>query len=112
ERVVVTGHHRVTGAPFEFAAPRVYLAAGPVPTTGILLRSLPLHDRAVRMKDSQYFLLPVALARRVGNVRGERLHALSQVFLEIFDPEISRHTVHLQVYSFNDLIGKVVRKSL
>jgi choline dehydrogenase-like flavoprotein len=36
------------------------------------------------------------------------LHALSQIFIEIFSPQ----TVHLQVYSYNDLIGKAVRKSL
>jgi hypothetical protein len=63
------------------------------------------------MKDSQYFLLPLLLTKHIGKVREERLHALSQVFLELLDPEISPHTVHLQVYSYNDLIGKAVRKS-
>jgi len=33
------------------------------------------------------------------------------VFLELFDPAISPHTVHLQVYSYNDLIGQAVRKT-
>jgi choline dehydrogenase-like flavoprotein len=63
------------------------------------------------MKDSQYFLLPLALMRRIPDVRSEKLHALSQLFLEISDAAISPHNVHLQVYSFNDLIGKALRKS-
>jgi choline dehydrogenase-like flavoprotein len=112
EGVVVRGSQRETGAPFDFTARRVFLAAGAIPTTGILLRSLSAYERSVRMKDSQYFLLPVALTKRVPKVRQEPLHALSQMFLEVFDPHISPHTVHLQVYSFNDLIGKAIRKSL
>jgi hypothetical protein len=64
------------------------------------------------MKDSQYFLLPLLLTTRIPNVRDERLYTLSQIFLEILDPEISPYSVHLQVYSFNSLIGRAVRKSM
>lgn len=110
--VIVSGHNRATREPFEFRAQRVFLAAGVLATTGILLRSLSAHDRPVRMKDSQYFLLPLALWRHVPRVRQERLHALSQVFLELADAELSPHTIHLQLYSFNPLIGMAIRKSL
>ncbi|MCL4785839.1 MAG: NAD(P)-binding protein [Verrucomicrobia bacterium] len=111
KEAVVGGSHRLTGERFEIRAQRVFLAAGAIPTSGILLRSLPAYDQTLRMKDSQYFLLPVMLTRRIGKVREERLHSLSQMFLELIDPRISPHTVHLQVYSFNDLIGKAIRKS-
>lgn len=110
--VTIAGHHLDTKEAFQMQADRVYLAGGVLPTTGILLRSLALYDRPAIIKDSQYFLLPVALTRRISNVRHERLHALSQIFLEILDPEVSARTVHLQVYSYNDLIGQVVRKAL
>jgi choline dehydrogenase-like flavoprotein len=105
--VTIYGHRRVSDEPLEIQADRVFLAAGVIPTTGILLRSLKLFDRSVRMKDSQYFLLPLVLAKHIGKVREEKSHALSQIFLEIMCPQ----TVHLQVYSYNDLIGKAVRKS-
>lgn len=109
--VTVSGHHLDSRKPFQLAADRVYLAAGVIPTTGILLRSLNAYDQTATIKDSQYFLLPLALTRRITNVREEKLHALSQLFLELVDPKVSAHTVHMQLYSYNDLIGQVVRKT-
>jgi choline dehydrogenase-like flavoprotein len=110
-RVVIDGVHRVSREPFAAEAGRVYLAAGVIPTTQILLRSQSLYDHTVRLKDSQYFLIPLALTRSAGDVRHELLHTLSQLFVEIFDSQISPHSIHLQVYSYNDLIGSAVRKT-
>jgi choline dehydrogenase-like flavoprotein len=106
--VRISGYHRVTRAPLEFEAERVYLAAGVIATTAILLRSLQAYDRPVSISDSQYYLLPSALGKRIPNVRHELLHALSQLYLEILDPAVSAHNVHLQVYSYNDFIGRIV----
>ena len=112
DHVIVRGYHRLTGQPIDVKAERVYLAAGVIATTGILLRSMGAYERSITMKDSQYFLLPLALTARIPNVRDERLHTLSQIFLEILDREISPYSVHLQVYSFNSLIGRLVRNSM
>jgi choline dehydrogenase-like flavoprotein len=112
DHVIVRGHHRLTRRSIDIRADRVYLAAGPISTTGILLRSMAEYERSIMMKDSQYFILPLFLTARISNVQNERLHALSQIFLEILDPTISPHLVHLQVYSFNSLIGRAVRKSM
>jgi ferredoxin len=110
--VIVSGHHRMTREPLEFRAGRVYLGAGVIPTTRILLRSLSAFEQRVPMLDSQYFLLPALLTKRVTGVRREALHGLSQIFVEIIDKEISPHAVHLQVYSYNDLIGGAVRNMM
>jgi choline dehydrogenase-like flavoprotein len=110
--VLIQGYHRASRALFDAEAGRVYLAAGAIPTTQILLRSMSLYNQAVWMKDSQYFLLPLALARSAEDVSRESLHTLSQLFVEILDSEISPHTVHLQIYSYNDLVGRAVRKFL
>ncbi len=109
--ISIEGVDRASRAPFTAKASRAYLAAGVIPTAQILLRSRELYEQPVRIKDSQYFLIPLALGRSAGNVRGEALHTLSQLFLEIFDKRISPHSVHLQVYSYNDLIGQAVRKT-
>jgi len=61
--------------------------------------------------DSQYFLFPLLLARTAGEVRQEAMYTLSQAFLELQRPEISRHTVHLQIYGYSDIVGQTVRKS-
>jgi len=106
----VAGHHRTSREPFEISAARVYLATGVVATAKIVLQSLGLYDRPVRLKDSQYYLFPLLLTRSGGDVRHEALHTLSQMFIEIFDEEITSRSVHLQVYSYSDLIGQAVRQ--
>jgi choline dehydrogenase-like flavoprotein len=110
EKVLVEGFHRTTRAPLAFAADRVYLAAGVIPTAQILLRSQNAYDQPLTLRDSQYFLFPIVLARRTRDVPAESLYTLSQVFIELCNPEISRHTVHLQIYTYSDLIGLAVRK--
>jgi choline dehydrogenase-like flavoprotein len=110
--VRIEGFDRRTGAGLSFEAERAYLAAGVIPTAQILLRSQSAFDRPLVLRDSQYFLLPLVLAKRARHVRTEALHTLSQLFVDICHPRISRHTVHLQIYSFSDLIGEAVAKSL
>jgi len=110
-KVVIEGFHRQTRAPLSFEADRAYLAAGVIPTAQIILRSQSAYDRPLRLRDSQYFLFPLVLARRSPDVQAESLYTLSQVFIELCRPQISRHTVHLQIYTYSDLIGEAVRKT-
>jgi len=111
QEVEITGRQREGGASVAFRASRVYLAAGAISSTRILLRSLGAYGRPVTLKDSQYFLFPLLRYAGQPGVRGEALHTLSQVFLEICDPAISEHTVHIQVYTYNDLYAGALRKS-
>ncbi|MGA3283149.1 MAG: hypothetical protein ABSD57_01650 [Verrucomicrobiota bacterium] len=111
DKVIVEGYHRQTRAPLSFEANRAYLAAGVIPTAQILLRSQSAYDHPLRLRDSQYFLFPLVLARRSRDVQTELLYTLSQVFIELCRPQISRHTVHLQIYTYSDLIGEAVRKT-
>jgi choline dehydrogenase-like flavoprotein len=111
ERAVITGYDRTRRAPLEFSANRVYLGAGVVATAKIVLQSLGIYDRPVRLKDSQYYLFPLLLTRSGGDVTNEALHTLSQLFVEIFDERVTPRSVHLQIYSYNDLVGQAVRQS-
>lgn len=111
-KVFIRGHKRGGSEAIEFQAERVFLAAGVIPTTGILLRSAPNGANTAIIQDSQYFLLPALLTRRVTNVETEQLHAMSQLFIELLDPKISPHLVHLQVYTYSDLIGKALRNAM
>jgi hypothetical protein len=83
-----------------------------IPTAQILLRSQNAFDQPLMLRDSQYFLFPIILARRTRDVQSEALHTLSQVFLELNNPRISRRSVHLQIYTYSDLIAGAVRQSL
>lgn len=100
------------GGSVELMASRVYLAAGTLSSTRILLESLGAHDRPVFIKDSQYWLVPMLAAKKVPGVRHEALQTLSQLFLEINNLRINPFTVHLQLYSYNDLISGALRASL
>jgi len=111
-KVVIEGFHSQTRAPLVFEAQRAYLAAGVIPTAQILLRSQSAYDQPLHLRDSQYFLFPLVLARRTPGVQTESLYTLSQVFIELWRPQISRHTVHLQIYTWSDLVGQAVRNTL
>ena len=108
EGVEISGYERRTRAPLTWRCGRAFLAAGAIATTGILLRSLAAYDQTVWLKDSQYFLLPLLLFRKVRGANREWLHALSQAFIEIVDPQGPNPSSHIQIYSNNDLISQAV----
>jgi choline dehydrogenase-like flavoprotein len=111
-KILITAFNRLTRAPLTFEVDRVYLAAGVIPTARIVLRSQNAYNRALTLRDSQYFLFPLLSARRTPGVEAETLHTLSQIFLELKQPDVSHHSVHLQVYTYSDTIGEAIRKSL
>jgi choline dehydrogenase-like flavoprotein len=104
----VLGYDRTSRQPLTWRGSRVFLAAGTIATTRILLRSLGAYDQTVWLKDSQYFLVPLALFRKARGATRESLHALSQLFIEIADPARQDTTAHVQIYSNNDLISQAV----
>jgi len=55
------------------------------------------------MRDSQYFMLPMLNSRAASVSVATQGNTLAQVFLELEDARVSRHTVHLQVYGYNDI---------
>jgi ferredoxin len=110
--VVIHARDRTTGSNMEIKADRVYLAGGVIPTTRLLLESRRCYDQTLQIKDSQYFLLPLLLPKAIPQVEREALYTLSQLFLEIFDERISSNSIHLQIYSYSDLVSAAMRKSL
>lgn len=107
-RVHLLGERR-GDAPWRTETGRVFLAAGVIPTSRILLASREVFDTALTIRDSQYFLFPLLFARRARGLMHEPLHTLSQIFLEMDDPRVSPHLVHMQLYSYNDLVAGAVR---
>jgi len=110
--VVIDAVARQTSTPRRFEASRVYLAAGVLPSTAILLESLGAHSQPIELPQSDHFLLPLLLRRAAGRASRERLHTLSQMFFEIRDRAISAHGVHLQLYTYNDLYDRMAAGAL
>ena len=110
--VTIDAVSRETSTPRRFEASRVYLAAGALASTTILLESLQAYSQPVALAQSDHFLLPLALRRATGRASAERLHTLSQLFVEILDRSISRHAVHLQLYTYNDFYARMAKDRL
>jgi choline dehydrogenase-like flavoprotein len=110
--VEIRGLSTVDKCPVLFNASSLYLAAGVLATTKIVLDSLAQYDRTFVLKDSQYFNLPLLRNKATAGAMEEDLHTLAQVFLEIVDEEISDKTIHLQIYSYNDFYKKAIENEL
>jgi choline dehydrogenase-like flavoprotein len=102
--IVATGYDRILKETVTIEADRAFVGAGVLPSTKILLKSMDAYDETVEIQDSQYFLFPVLSLAGTKNVSREALYTLSQIFLEIQDDEISKYTVHLQLYTYNDIM--------
>jgi choline dehydrogenase-like flavoprotein len=91
------------------SADRVFIAGGVLGSTRIVLESLEAHDRPVSLLESAYFTVPLLTTGRAARVgRGRAGNTLAQIFLELDDPAISRHGIHLQLYGYNDLMLRAV----
>jgi choline dehydrogenase-like flavoprotein len=93
-----------SGEASSFVGRRAFLACGPLATARIVIDSLVAYDRSFQLRYQPYFLLPMLGLRDGGDVGRERLHTLAQVFIEIMAATVSRHAVHLQMYTFNEVM--------
>ncbi|MET7423688.1 GMC oxidoreductase [Dactylosporangium sp. NPDC005555] len=110
--VHIEGRDRRTGEVVRHVASRLYVAAGVLCTTKLYLESIGAYDREIVVRDSQYFLLPMLRYSGVRGVSEEPLHTLSQAFLEVFDPELSANSVHMQIYTYNELYERAISAAL
>jgi choline dehydrogenase-like flavoprotein len=83
----------------------VFLAAGPINTTRILLRSASLYDRPVRLKESQKFAIPLLRWKARPSAIEVPSVTLASAFIETRTRALSDHWIHLQVVPMNDMIA-------
>jgi hypothetical protein len=102
-KVRVNVRHVDSGREDTLIAYRVFLAAGVVETARIVLTSLRKTDTPVVGLHSDRITLPLLRFRRDKGIRSEKIHTLSQVFLEILDENICEEMIHVQIYGYNDL---------
>lgn len=97
---------RPGGGTRELEADRVFLACGPVSTARLVIDSLAAYDRSFSLKFQPYFMLPMLAYGNTPGVASERLHTLSQLFVDIEDDAVERRLVHLQLYTYNEFIRR------
>lgn len=107
--VRIGGVDRLTGARRETTAHRVFVGAGVIPSTALLLRSQGQYGTPITVRDSPYFLMPLVRMRGVTDLAAESLHTMAQAYILIRDAAISPSFVHLSVYTYNDLMEEALR---
>ena len=110
--IVIHGKRLDDSSKVEFRGSHVFLAAGPVSSTRILLESMEEFERPLVIKHSDHFQIPLIRYKKTGNVRTEELNTLSQIFIELIDASISENTIHMQVYAYNDLYLAMINRLL
>ena len=94
----------LNGGPAELTFKAIFVAAGPLSTTAILLRSAAQYERPVSLKESQKFVLP-ALRRHAAHTAAEQPSiTLAAAFIEAKVPELSDHWLHVQMIPMNDMV--------
>ncbi len=88
----------------ELSCRAVFIAAGPLNTTAMLLRSANYFDRPVNLKESQKFLVPALRSRPAATAIEEPSVTLAAAFIEAKVPDLSDHWVHVQMIPMNEMI--------
>jgi choline dehydrogenase-like flavoprotein len=105
---VIVHARDAAGSAVRIEARRAFVGAGVLPSAWLALNSLGAFDEPVTMLDSQYFIFPFFRFFRTPGVDREQLHSLVQAFLEIDDPRVSRHLVHVEVFSYSDFLKRAL----
>ncbi len=93
-------------------ASRVFVACGSISSTRLMLESTGRTRLTRRLRDSQYFVIPMVTARAAPVSVATQGNTLAQVFLELEDARVSEHTVHLQIYGYNDIMLSALARRL
>lgn len=96
----------------QLTASRVFVACGIASSTRLMLESLGQTERTRRLKDSMYFMIPMITSRAVPVSVATQGNTLAQVFLELEDPDLAEHTVHMQIYGYNDIMLSALARRL
>lgn len=110
--VIIHARDRTDSGTVEFHAARVFLGAGIIESTRIMLESLGAYDRPVGARHSDRFTLPFLRYRAAAGIMQEDINTLCQLFLEISDPALADESIHLQLYTYNDLYLKALERKL
>jgi len=103
-QVTIEGIDLKSNDRFQFAFDATFIAAGPINTTRLLLRSREIFDRPVRLKESQKFILPMLRRRGAPTALEQPSITLAGIFLESKISTLSDHWFHAQIVSMNQRI--------
>ena len=99
-----------------FEGSRAFIAAGIISTAKIVLQSLMASGQNcienLKICYHPYFLFPLLMFKNTPNVTAEKIHTLTQLYIEIFDEKVARYPVHLQISTYNEIVRDKLRHEL
>jgi len=111
-KVEVLAQNKITNQKDLFCANKLFLACGVLSTAKIVLHSFKNYG-PIYMSDTPYFIFPVTNFKLSGDYINHRSYnTLSQLFIEINNTSISKNTIHLQVYPYNDIMLDMLERKL
>ena len=93
-----------TGEVRQSSFDRLFVGAGSLNTTRLVLSSLERYDEPVKIAASQKFVVPLFRAFATPDTDAREHHVLSGAFIEMMDAAVSKYVVHLQISGPNPLI--------
>jgi len=108
DRIYVHGLDLETGEMLQFEGSRIFLGAGALNTSKILLESAGIFDTSLMVRENQYFLAPFFQARSGPRTPNALEHSLSQVMFSLQQPETA-NLVHLLLYPSTLYLQSAIR---
>lgn len=109
--LLIQAYHVDSAEALVWKAARVFLAAGAISSTVLLLNSLNI-SAPVAMQDSQHFMFPCLMFKKLNNPTQEKLHTLCQLYLTLKSEPILQKTCHLQIYTYMEQYENQFKKML
>jgi choline dehydrogenase-like flavoprotein len=82
----------------------VFVGAGPINSTRLVLQSRQIYDQEILLKESQKFIVPLVRARAAKTAVEHPSVTLASAFIEVKIPSLSDHWIHIQVVPMNQMI--------
>jgi len=95
-----------------FEADKVFLAAGSVASTRIVLKSKKMYDVPVKFKVSDYYIFPSFTLFSKNNVVEEALNTCCQYYIQLNDKAVDTRLITMQVYTYNDHYYQAFKKAV
>jgi choline dehydrogenase-like flavoprotein len=99
------------GSPRIFRANKVFLAAGSIASTRIILKSKSIYNIPVNLKVSDFYIMPSFTFFSSKKVTEENLNTCCQYFLQVKDDKIDSRLINLQIYTYTDHYYKAFKKA-
>jgi len=94
----------------KFQYNKIFISCGPISSAMLILRSKLIDKKEILLKESQRFYIPIFLKNKPSFNYEINKNTLPEIFFEIYNNAISNQSIHLQLYSFSEIMLKPFEK--